>query len=688
MPAPAPPSGDSRRGIDEPIAALSQDLLGRAPFARAITRQIAAAPTGAGAVLAVLGAWGDGKTSVLNMVGDHLAELDERAITIQFNPWLFDTSEQLALRFLEELRIALAEGGTVLDRARRHADQALQDYGGLLGPVGAAESQRRANRTAYDIRDLAASALIALGRRVVIFVDDIDRLNNAEIREVMRLVKLVADFPQTVFVLAFDRERVQAALGERFGVGLEDCQREGRAYLEKIVQITAELPAIARPRLLELFVLDLTDVLVRLGRTAPEGVRWRSVLTAVIGPLLRNLRDVRRYLGSVVITLELIEDELDLADVLALEALRILAPDLHALLPDLASPLTTTVEPVLDPEFDQRAREALERALEEAGTHRVVLEALLRLLFPASGRPLHGTAVDPDGVREWRRTGRVAVLPNLLYYVARSHAPDAVANADVRAVLAALDDRERLDELLSRFDGPRLGGLLGRLRDYADELAPEHAYAAPGAFLAVADRLAPARPDQMGFDEQAQLMGFVGAVLALAPAARLPALLRELHREAPTLSARWLLLAGTGTAPEHNGPLPLIDQGLHDEFDAALTERLHASDARVLRDEQHLPRLVAVLARDDRGREHLRSVGEDDGLLLALLDAAVTSTFDHQHQLSLPWAALTDAFGELWLARRIGELETRGHAGRRPTGAVDVARHYLDHGGPLPLRPG
>ena len=49
-------------------------------------------------------------------------------------------------------------------------------------------------------------------RKILVIIDDIDRLSDFEIRQIFQLVKLIADFPQTIYLLSFDREVVVKAL--------------------------------------------------------------------------------------------------------------------------------------------------------------------------------------------------------------------------------------------------------------------------------------------------------------------------------------------------------------------------------------------------------------------------------------------------------------------------------------------
>src|SRR5436190_1928866 len=93
---------------DSPITKAEQDELGRLGLARQIVEQIRRTPCDEGFVIGLLGPWGSGKTSILNLVRAQLAQAaSEDVIVVPFNPWLFSGAEQLVTRFFAELAAAL-----------------------------------------------------------------------------------------------------------------------------------------------------------------------------------------------------------------------------------------------------------------------------------------------------------------------------------------------------------------------------------------------------------------------------------------------------------------------------------------------------------------------------------------------------------------------------------------------------
>ena len=233
---------------DTPLSGPEQNednMLGRWPFAQRLAGAIAAHSNPSSLVLAVYGAWGCGKTSVLNFVK---AELElahhEHVICMEFNPWLFADEAQLLRSFFSRLAATLDKPLTT--NKERLGEFFLTSIGNLLSKY--AESVLPASPTQASIAILPGKCLSKIGKmlgkdkddldklrekiddilsksnkRVVIFMDDIDRLDNSEIHAVFKLVKLTANFKNTTYVLAFDNVMVAKAqcrspiLNHRFG---------------------------------------------------------------------------------------------------------------------------------------------------------------------------------------------------------------------------------------------------------------------------------------------------------------------------------------------------------------------------------------------------------------------------------------------------------------------------------------
>src|SRR5205823_6161323 len=136
----------------------------------------------------------------------------------------------------DDMRNALADLGELVSKAPPIPLPAFADASiglKLLGHAG--KFLRPVKRDIVKLRDDLAGHLAAQKKKLVIVVDDIDRLTADETRELFRLVKSVANFPNTIFILSFDREATARAL-DKFQDG------KGNEYLEKIIQVPFEIP--------------------------------------------------------------------------------------------------------------------------------------------------------------------------------------------------------------------------------------------------------------------------------------------------------------------------------------------------------------------------------------------------------------------------------------------------------------
>ena len=464
---------------DQPLGADGDDSFARRAFADAIASQILKVPAANGFAIGLLGPWGSGKTSVLNRVEFRL----EQAASVEvfrFNPWLFSGTEQLVGAFLSELSREMEERATLGKRAKRAA-AAIGGYGRLLSsaaiiPIagssvaavgdllakGGQLATNALNESLEKRRISARTALVALGKRIVIILDDIDRLRDEEVRDIMRMVRLTADFPNTVYLLAFDRTRVAAAL----------CSSgtKGEEYLEKILQATHTVPAAASEDLREMFASAVHSARAACYPWAVDEINYLNSLYQVAAPFVETARDIRRVLNALPPAIEVLRDEVSLCDIVALETLRVLRPELWEMLPDCAPALTSVA-----PQRWQLAehKESLDQFVARAGDDRENATAILERVFPASNNVRGGAGYGSHWLQTWNRDRRVAHADVLAIYLQRRLRPGRVATGLVRSVFAALGDDAQLRGLLGSLDPESLEDLLGRLEDYEDEYPPE-----------------------------------------------------------------------------------------------------------------------------------------------------------------------------------------------------------------------
>jgi len=239
---------------DAPITSSGFDRLDRMGFVRSFAQAIQAAEGDDSVVLALAGPWGSGKSSLLNLIAHQLVETsgERQPLVMRFNPWWFTGSEQLVAAFLQQLGAAVSrpEVKATLGEAAVALDRLAE---ALAAPGVLASSSDIATRDIEVVRHKVDSIFRKSDRRILIFMDDIDRLTPKEMSQLLLIVRAVADFPKTTYVLSFDYEVVVEAIGDKLGV-------DGRTYLEKVVQLQIDVPLPGRKTLERMFVGQLAEI--------------------------------------------------------------------------------------------------------------------------------------------------------------------------------------------------------------------------------------------------------------------------------------------------------------------------------------------------------------------------------------------------------------------------------------------
>jgi hypothetical protein len=359
-----------------PRTHLDQDELGRKGFVRSVWRALRNHDASEAIVISIQAPWGDGKTTLKDMVVQ--LEEDEgepkKLLFVHFNPWEWAAQDKIVGAFIHELGAHVGYGSAAdsdAERARKirallrtwgsmiqHAEIVLTatevalaaskpEYaapvGFLRGVLNRAcsliERLRDQDRGAEprkpeSLKDVKRDLRRYLGewwnsnrQNIVVFIDDIDRLSGDEIRQVLQLVKINADFPGLIFVLLFDKEYVERRLRRHFG---SDAGR----FLEKIVQVELTLPKASEDQLYGTFKTAVQDALKKRPAYLAifEEDRLKQAFEAWFQFHLVNPRKSGRLLSSWAFRLDVFNTgaaEVNPVDLLMLEALALYEPAVH-----------------------------------------------------------------------------------------------------------------------------------------------------------------------------------------------------------------------------------------------------------------------------------------------------------------------------------------------------------------------
>lgn len=487
---------------DDPLTDLDDpSLFGRAVLVERIievlhrVRQQSPSST-----IGLIGSWGSGKTSVLRGLTAriHAAPDDgEQVLTegwsvAQFNPWLYSDAVALHASFFAELRGSLPKGKQWKETRAGLATlgKNLAPLSMLTGLVGINSDRafdavlRHLDESVADQHDRVAKQLEKLDHPVLMVIDDLDRLSANEILQVFKLVRLVGRLPNVYYLLSYDEQTVIDLLGKTDLVSADD-DRRALDYLEKIVQIRLDMPALrdyevdrAVSRSLHHLVASHQLELPRNGLATIIG-RFDGILST----RLRTPRAIKRYFGQLDAFLPGVRSEVLLEDFAIITWLRTFEPGVYSLLQRSKDLLMGKERDALRAIARTKVTHKDLRAawLERLAEARVAPEHaddvlyLLSTLFPGLGSVYRGDDTAPNSDRSTRDAAPRGVgHPDYFdRYFAFGVPDDDIPDQTVLAALtefgaSSREDRAHLDKLEDAFrDQPELvlRKLWGRVDD-------------------------------------------------------------------------------------------------------------------------------------------------------------------------------------------------------------------------------
>lgn len=246
--------------IKDPNQPFKDDRLGRKDYAEILTGIVETFV--GGAVIALNGAWGTGKTTFLKMWKQHM--MNEGFPVIYYNAWEDDICEEPMLSMLRELKELNKEDG--LDNVFRTGAKvvtgalagAFTAAAGVLGEIakGAVEggmkqledsvyeSLKEENARMKLMQDFKESLTDYMtivcneGKPMVYMVDELDRCNPTFAVKVLERIKHLFDVPNVIFVLSIDKRQLACSVKGFYGSNEIDADE----YLRRFIDVDYYLP--------------------------------------------------------------------------------------------------------------------------------------------------------------------------------------------------------------------------------------------------------------------------------------------------------------------------------------------------------------------------------------------------------------------------------------------------------------
>ena len=454
-------------GDDQPKQNPWQDdLLGNAPFAKMLFNVIRDLRAPNGYVIGIQGQWGSGKTTVINFLkayldkyNEELEDQRERIAFIEFRPWIVAGHQDLVASFFKVLTEILGirdswlarRGKDVLRFLRGPSDtlvNSLATVGMTVDPtkVGAgfasAMAKKSINRmigrfveepSLQQAYEKLKEQLGKEGKRLVVVIDDLDRLEDHEVRTIMQMVKTVGRLPNVIYMLSYDRVIVGHAL---------DAKKisSGPRYAEKIVQQEIELPRPDKRKLLKILDREIEFLLAGGEDTA----RWQYLLRDGLHRWITSPRDVVKLSNAVKFAWPTFKDELDAQDLLVVEGLKLFDEAAFNWVRDNREFLFSEGRFMLNGDDAKAAAvENLKRRYEDDGRLQQVLK-VLSVLFPSSAKWIEGSEIGIEPYEEVMKRRGIGSKDGYETYFRWGVSEDAIPKSAIDTLVANLDDGEAI----------------------------------------------------------------------------------------------------------------------------------------------------------------------------------------------------------------------------------------------------
>lgn len=496
---------------DLPIETPEEDLFGYGSFANTIAKCVLGIKEPNGEVIAIYGPWGSGKSSLVNLVchdieTQELEEPSRNLIVIRFNSWCYRTEDGIISGFFNEIHSRLVDWTSEGNQSSSIDPDLILNLGfAIYGAVAVTQGLdpapvMEAKNNFWSLRNRSRNKKIKTheignnkveGRqieklqreigerlrnentRILVVIDDIDRLSKKEAKMIFRLIKSVGRIMNIMYLLAYDREVTEHMF---------DKYSEAENYLEKIIQAGFDLPNPSQSKIVEILNQKFEEIFE--DDMISSSHRTYDIIHEIVVPEMNNLRSVNRFINMISVTYQSVKSSVDIADFLALETFRLFRPSLyHA----IRSNKGTLIRAIYLPE--QGTQSMRERTLaaclrNEPDDIHPRLARAMKKLFPS----LDGDSHRPkfEHMQKWRKKKLVRSRANFDSYFIFSSYEDVITEAELQEFSQIASNKDIVRTRINNYLNEKVSSgrtkasyLLDAISSNADTINMDHA----GVFL-------------------------------------------------------------------------------------------------------------------------------------------------------------------------------------------------------------
>lgn len=473
---------------DQPIGQDKEDKLNRTPFVDEIVELIDRYTEADekkdkhdGLVIGLEGEWGSGKTSILNLLENRFQGKNERYVVQRLDSWLALDCVTLTVEFFKTLGAAALDTGSFLDGADYVKENAKKIPKGLMNLAKATGLSISTPFVSFKPNwdDLLKEKSLRIQKEelkktlsksekyIIYMIDDIDRLNSKEIAFVMQLVKNIADFPKVIYILAYDYAIVSEALQRIDG-------RNGRDFMEKIVQVPIQMPMFSEQDLLNYFGKELRKIIPEKSYTENKAIYYTTAGKAIenrihkaLLPYLRSIRDCNRVLNAFQVRYLICSSFCDADDLLCIVVLSIYEPELISYIsnnPDSVYPQGINQPSNLSEDTPEKYQEKFKNDAQCSDDALIILA----ILFPGFSKKAALHVITQTAGNEVVIKNKISIKSNFSSYFILSSREDDVLSSTVEHLLKDADETRIQEQFVAWAKNRQWSGACSKIISYCD----------------------------------------------------------------------------------------------------------------------------------------------------------------------------------------------------------------------------
>ena len=330
--------------LDKPVISPKEDELEYDTFAMTLANELVANDCIDSYSIGIVGQWGSGKSSFLNLLKFHIEEnlvtKNKKFLILEFNPSNSKTKELIQEDFFSLLYSKLAPYDF-------RFSSVIKDYLEAINIIDAHPAIKILSKThnlwdGHDKKGLIEQSIRRRWQKVIVFIEDFDRMLRPEIIEVFKLINGTANFKNFVFITAFDKTRVNALLYDL--ADNDESKSLTGCYADKFFNHELNLPIRPYQMILDYIKRSLNSTI--FNNTDINISQLLMERESELKQCIPTLRDAKRFINQFCLCYHNVDGEVDVEDYLLLSLIKYRYPDEYQKLASLQNAMDLLVSPL------------------------------------------------------------------------------------------------------------------------------------------------------------------------------------------------------------------------------------------------------------------------------------------------------------------------------------------------------